>query len=84
MFYRNFLQLNNNNNNNNNNDNNNSNNDDDDNDNKNTKHISFHATSLFVNCLIILVRVNTIEVTPLRKVEMVTIKKAISYNFEVG
>ena len=46
----------------------------------NSHFTSFHSTSLFVNCF----RINAIEVSPLQKVEMVTIMKAISYNFEVG
>ena len=58
---------------------------------KKTKHINADtdyptpvANSLFVNCFRILAQVNAIEVSPLQKVEMVTIMKAISYNFEVG
>ena len=50
----------------------------------NSHFTSFHSTSLFVNCFRILAQVNAIEVSPLQKVEMVTIMKAISYNFEVG
>ena len=49
-------------------------------------HISllFIQTYSFVNCFIILAQVNAIEATSLKKVEIVTIMRAISYNFEVG
>ena len=50
----------------------------------NSHFASFHSTSLFVNCFRILAQVNAIEATSLKKVEMVTIMRAISYNFEVG
>ena len=50
----------------------------------NSHFTSFHSTSLFLHCFRILAQVNAIEVSPLQKVEMVTIMKAISYNFEVG